>query len=160
MSQTLNFQTDIEPPIPPDLLQGGHWHLAAHSRELQPHKSLGVSVRDKPVVLYRKKDGDPVALEDRCPHRWAPLSGGRIDGDNIVCPYHGFKFCPRGNLVQTPGNSGSPGMNSAMAYPVMESESKIWIWLGDGAPTPAPVSNTAGVVPAESNTLKQGNPWV
>jgi len=88
----------------------------------------------KPVVLYRKKDGGPVALEDRCPHRWAPLSGGRIDGDNIVCPYHAFKFCPRGHLAEASGKSGSPAMDNVRVYPVIESDSNIWVWMGDGDP--------------------------
>lgn len=132
MSQDSKLKADFDPTLPTAAVAMGHWHMAAHSEQLEPHKALGVSVMGKPVVLYRKKDRGPVALEDRCPHRWAPLSGGRIDGDNIVCPYHGFKFCPRGLLAETSGRSGSPGMDSARVYPVLERDSHIWVWMGNG----------------------------
>lgn len=97
---------------------------------------MGITLMNHAIVLYRKVDGAPVALEDRCPHRWAPLSDGRVDGDNIVCPYHGFKFCPRGQLVETPGKPSTPGISRAKVYPVIEREKQIWIWMGDGDPAP------------------------
>lgn len=112
------------------------WQLAANSDALASHKPLGIALMDKAIVLYRKVDGAPVALENRCPHRWAPLSDGRVDGDNIVCRSHGFKFCPRGHLVETSGKSNTPGINSATVYPVMERENQIWIWIGGGDPVP------------------------
>ncbi|WP_342619425.1 Rieske 2Fe-2S domain-containing protein [Rhodoferax sp. GW822-FHT02A01] len=133
------MQTDFEPALPTAAVAIGQWHIAAQSHQLEPHKPLGVSVMSEPVVLYRKKDGAPVALEDRCPHRWALLSGGRVDGDNIVCPYHGFKFCPRGHLIEISGKSGSPSMDSARVYAVIERDSLIWVWVGDGDPTSAAI---------------------
>ena len=44
----------------------------------------------EPVVLFRKEDGTPVALEDRCVHRHLPLSMGRLVGDHLQCHYHGL----------------------------------------------------------------------
>jgi phenylpropionate dioxygenase-like ring-hydroxylating dioxygenase large terminal subunit len=146
------MQTELKPALPTAAVAMGQWHIAAHSDQLEPHKPLGFSVMNNPVVLWRKKDGTPVALEDRCPHRWAPLSGGRIDGDNIVCPYHGFKFCPRGQLVDASGKSGAPGMESALVYPVMEADSQIWIWMGGGIPTLVPMANTSASAPEDKDT--------
>src|SRR5437588_10765396 len=72
------------------------WWVVATSSEItrEPRQRW---VLDLPVVLYRREDGGPVALDDRCPHRWAPLSKGWLDGDELVCGYHGLRFAPEGN---------------------------------------------------------------
>ena len=54
--------------------------------------SLGRRLLDVGVVMYRTSTGEVVAMEDRCPHRAFPLSRGRLDGDRVVCGYHGFTF--------------------------------------------------------------------
>jgi vanillate O-demethylase monooxygenase subunit len=110
------------------------WVRTARSDELTALGPLKVAPVGHAIVLYRKASGEPVALEDSCPHRWAPLSDGHIEGDNIVCPYHGFKFCPRGHLVTTGGKPNTPGVLSAKVYPVMERDEAIWIWAGNGEP--------------------------
>lgn len=109
------------------------WHAIALSKDLPAFKSVGVECNGQALVLYRAADGTPVALEDRCPHRWAPLSGGRIEGDNIVCPYHGFKFCPKGLLVQETGRDVC-GLNPAKTFSIVESDNRIWVWLGSDQP--------------------------
>src|SRR6266700_3941829 len=50
---------------------------------------------EQPVTLFRTEQGVVTALEDRCPHRGAPLSQGRLLGDEIACPYHGFRYNTR-----------------------------------------------------------------
>ena len=134
MTQSFRDQTYTSQMPERKAEQSGFWHMALPSAKLEPNKSVGILVQDEPIVLYRNKALLPVALEDRCPHRWARLSGGRVDGDNIVCPYHGFKFCPRGRLVVESEKSDSPGTGTARVFPVIERNSQIWIWLGDGCP--------------------------
>jgi hypothetical protein len=51
------------------------------------------------VVLFRKEDGTPVALEDRCVHRHLPLSMGRLVGDTLQCHYHGLRYDGTGACV-------------------------------------------------------------
>ena len=67
------------------------WYVAAWSkdvgRELLPRTILG-----QQILLYRCEDGTPVALVDRCPHKLAPLSVGRLKGDYVECGYHGMTF--------------------------------------------------------------------
>ena len=58
------------------------WYCAAETKELG-HEPLGRVFLNEPVVLYRKADGAPIAFEDRCCHRRAPLSKGRIEGDGL-----------------------------------------------------------------------------
>jgi vanillate O-demethylase monooxygenase subunit len=85
------------------------------------------------VVLYRTEKGAPVALEDRCAHRWAPLSQGKVSGDEIVCPYHGFRYNAQGACTLVPTQAHVPARMRVRSYPVREHGSFIWIWLGDAA---------------------------
>jgi vanillate O-demethylase monooxygenase subunit len=78
------------------------WYVGAWSSEVN-RKPFQRFMLDKPLVFYRKENGEPVALDDRCCHRFAPLSAGWLDGDNIVCGYHGFTYAPSGTCVSIPG---------------------------------------------------------
>ena len=60
------------------------WYAAAESAELKD-APVGRILLNEPVVLYRRADGLAVALEDRCCHRRAPLSKGKIEGDRLRC---------------------------------------------------------------------------
>jgi len=62
-------------------------------------------ILDEPIVFYRKVDGTATALIDRCVHRAYPLSVGALDGDKIVCGYHGFVYDAGGACVLVPGQS-------------------------------------------------------
>ena len=67
------------------------WWVAARTDELTT-TPLARWILEMPVVLYRTESGEPVALDDRCPHRWAPLSEGQVEGEELRCPYHGMRF--------------------------------------------------------------------
>jgi vanillate O-demethylase monooxygenase subunit len=84
-----------------------------------------------------------VALEDRCPHRMAPLSMGRVEGDVIRCMYHGAQFGPDGRCRGVPGQDLVPASFVARRYAVLERDGWIWLWLGDAGqadPALVPVS--------------------
>ena len=72
-------------------------------------------------------------MEDRCCHRFAPLSKGRIEGDCIRCMYHGLKFDSDGKCIQIPGQERIPPTLKVKSYPVEERGRLIWIWMGDPA---------------------------
>ncbi len=79
------------------------WYVAAWSDDLADGQLLGRTILKEPIVLYRKSDGNVAALQDRCPHRFAPLHMGKIvDGDRVQCPYHGLEFDPSGACVLNP----------------------------------------------------------
>jgi vanillate O-demethylase monooxygenase subunit len=88
---------------------------------------------EKPVVLFRTESGRPVALEDRCPHRFAPLSLGRVVGERIRCGYHGAEFDPTGACAHVPGQDLVPPKARIVSYPLIEKHGYVWIWLGDPA---------------------------
>lgn len=106
------------------------WWVAARSDEVS-EKPLARWLLETPVVLYRLADGTPVALDDRCPHRWAPLSEGRVERDQIICPYHGMEFGADGMCTKTPTQADMPPIASVRSFPLRESGIFIWIWMGD-----------------------------
>ena len=63
------------------------WYMAAWAEEVG-EGLLSRRIAGRKLVLFRAADGTPVALEDRCPHRFAPLSLGQapISGPSGLCP--------------------------------------------------------------------------
>ena len=114
-----------EPNYPRDA-----WWGAATSGEVGD-KPLQRWILGLPVVLYRGEDGGVIALDDRCPHRWAPLSLGRVAGSDIVCPYHGFRFGRDGRCTHIPTQDTVPTVARVRSYPVLERGPFIWIWTGE-----------------------------
>ncbi|WP_313806711.1 aromatic ring-hydroxylating dioxygenase subunit alpha [Sphingobium sp.] len=108
------------------------WWVAAFSSEVTREPTMRWLL-DRPVLLYRTQGGDVVALDNRCPHRWAPLSDGKVVGDNIECPYHGLRFSTAGECVLAPSQRAIPPRSTIHAYPVREADPFIWIWMGDPA---------------------------
>ena len=107
------------------------WYVAAWSSELAG-APIGRVICGEPIALYRKRDGSPVALEDRCPHRFAPLSLGRVEGDDLRCLYHGLRFGADGACREMPARAAPPRLH-VRALPVVEKWSWLWVWLGDPA---------------------------
>jgi vanillate O-demethylase monooxygenase subunit len=100
------------------------------------------TVADQPVLVYRRQDGTPAALHDRCPHRIVPLHRGHQRGDAIECGYHGLRFGADGRCVQHPVEGQPiPAAAKVRAYPVAERHGILWVWLGD--PARADVSRIA-----------------
>ena len=108
------------------------WYVAAWdedvTRRLTPVTMLG-----ERIVLYRKADGTPVALEDACPHRMLPLSMGRLTGDDVECGYHGLTFDCSGACVRAPGSARIPAQAMVRRYPIAERYGLVWVWMGDEA---------------------------
>jgi len=107
------------------------WYVAGWSKEyeqaLRAQKLLGDN-----VVLYRQADGTPVALEDACPHRKLPLSDGKLEGDRVVCGYHGLAFDCSGKCVDAPTQRANiPKRAVVKSYPVQDRYNLLWIWMGD-----------------------------
>lgn len=104
------------------------WHPVAYTHEVgtRPHS---VQLMGRPLVLFRGTDGLAV-LEDRCPHRNVPLSGGQIVGGLIQCPYHGWRFDGQGQCRHVPG-SLETARHGVASLPVREDNGLIWTTLVD-----------------------------
>ena len=109
------------------------WYVAAWDHEVHRVQPMRRLLLGEPVALYRKTDGKVVALEDRCCHRHAQLSMGKIKGDNVECPYHGLVYDPAGKCVHIPWQENIPPGACVRSYPVVEKYHWIWIWMGEPA---------------------------
>jgi phenylpropionate dioxygenase-like ring-hydroxylating dioxygenase large terminal subunit len=107
------------------------WYVAAASTEINNQKPLGRTILGDKVVMYRTENGTPVALEDRCCHRLAPLSLGDIEQDGLRCRYHGLKFNATGNCIEIPGQNNIPQIMCVRSYPLVERHGFLWIWTGN-----------------------------
>lgn len=108
------------------------WYVAAASGEIS-HMPLARLLLEEPVVLWRADNGAPVAFEDRCCHRHAPLSVGKVIGDRLQCGYHGLAFDPTGVCVDVPSQTRVPPDARVRSYPLVERYDWVWIWMGDPA---------------------------
>jgi phenylpropionate dioxygenase-like ring-hydroxylating dioxygenase large terminal subunit len=109
------------------------WYVAALDRELIDGRLLSRMLLGQQVLLFRGESGRLFALNDRCPHRGALLSRGRLEGDAVRCMYHGIKYDGSGKCLQIPGQDLIPPKLRVSGYPVEQRGPFIWIWMGDAA---------------------------
>jgi phenylpropionate dioxygenase-like ring-hydroxylating dioxygenase large terminal subunit len=131
------------------------WYVAAWASEIPAEGLFHRRYLDQPVLIYRQQSGAPVALADRCPHRFAPLHRGRRVGDHVECGYHGLQFDGRGACVLSPHGDGKiPAAAKVRAYPLIERDSLVWIWMGDPARADAArIPNYAFLVDPKRGTV-------
>lgn len=109
------------------------WYVAAHSYELE-ESLVARTICNEQVVLFRTESGDVAALEDRCPHRFVPLSMGKRVGDSVECGYHGLRFGKDGSCVEAPNDDEAQRQRICVrAYAAVERHGSVWMWLGDPA---------------------------
>ena len=109
------------------------WYVASWSHDLDSGRLHTVGVAGVPLVLYRRGDGTIAALLDRCPHRFAPLSMGRLEGDTLRCMYHGIRFGSDGGCVEVPEQTATPAALQVRSFPVVERHGFVWIWPGEAS---------------------------
>lgn len=105
------------------------WYVVALSKEVN-RELMARTVLGHQLVLFRKEDGTPVALNNRCAHRSFPLSRSSLEGDTIVCGYHGLRYDETGTCVEVPSQCRCNGI-SIRSYPLHEQGPVIWIWMGE-----------------------------
>ena len=107
------------------------WYVCAFEHELTAHNFISRRILGERVLFYVTRDGQPVALEDRCPHRLVPLSYGRRKDDSIQCGYHGMVFATTGRCIHIPGQAEIPTTAKIRTYPIETRCGYHWIWMGD-----------------------------
>jgi vanillate monooxygenase len=109
------------------------WYAAAWNHEVGKRQLLSRMVCNKRIVFWRMSDGSIAALDDACWHRLLPLSMGRLEGDDVVCHYHGLAFNGKGQCTRMPSQDKLNPSARVRSYPVVERYRFIWVWPGDPA---------------------------
>ncbi len=132
--------TRVGPGTPAGELLRRYWHpvsLATDLTDESPAKCLRVLGED--LVLFRDKEGNVGLVADRCPHRGASLSYGRVEKRGIACAYHGWLFNTKGDCLETPAEPAESKFHLTVrvkSYPVQKFVGLFWTYMG---PQPAPI---------------------
>lgn len=118
------------------------WYVILESNEVKPGRPVGVTRLGEKLVAWRDHQGKVAVVRDLCPHRGAALSAGRVVGDCVACPFHGFQFDPTGRCTLIPANGKNapvPKAFQVQSYPVCEAHGFIYLWWGEPCESYPPV---------------------
>lgn len=110
------------------------WYVACESSEVTAEKPIKVRMLGQHFALWRDTDGHVNCIANTCPHRSGSLGEGRVDGNCIECPYHGWTYDGDGNCVRLPSlgrDAKIPDRTRTDAYPVQEKYGLVHVFLGD-----------------------------
>ena len=110
------------------------WYAAAPAKDVTASKPLKVRMLGQNFSLFRDSQGVARCVADICIHRCASLSGGKVKGDSVECPYHGWQFNGEGQCTRIPslGVHGKiPPRARIDAYPTQEKYGLVYAFLGD-----------------------------
>lgn len=116
------------------------WYVILESREVKRNRPVGVVRLSEKLVIWRDSQGKVNAISDLCPHLGASLSHGKVHEDWIACPFHGMAYDKYGKCQYVPAlgqNSPVPKSLRNRPYQSYEAQGFIWIWWGEGEPSPA-----------------------
>ena len=113
------------------------WHPVALSHAVE-QAPLAVQLLQHALVLWRDAQGQVQAFTDRCPHRGARLSLGRVQSGRLECPYHGWQFAANGQCVHVPAlpQFTPPAAHCALRHGVLEANGLVWVQLAAGDAVP------------------------
>jgi len=105
------------------------WFAVAWSRDLVPGDVQRVRCFDEELVLFRTRSGEARLLDGYCPHLGAHLAeGGRVVGESLRCPFHGWEFDGDGRCTHIPYCEKIPPRARAEAWEVVERNHMIFAW--------------------------------
>jgi len=110
------------------------WYPVALSDEVSNEKPLEVEIMSLKFVAFRDGDGNAHVLSNTCVHRGGALARGKINGDKVACPYHGWEFGSDGKckfLPTNPLDQKPPARAKVDAYPTEERYGIVFAFLGD-----------------------------
>lgn len=115
------------------------WYVICRPTDVPRKKPVGMRRLGVDLVLFRDETGRIVCMEDRCAHKGAKLSLGRVTKEGrIACGYHGFEYESDGECVAIPAlgeNARIPKGMCTKTYRIAEKYQLIWFWYGDDRPT-------------------------
>jgi phenylpropionate dioxygenase-like ring-hydroxylating dioxygenase large terminal subunit len=136
-------------------LDPSYWYPVEFDSALRREQITGVRFQDTSVALFRNRDGEVHAIEDRCAHRGVKLSQGFVEGCNLRCVYHGWTYAPDGKLCKIEHELFGKNFPSVKlrTFPVQVRYGLIWVFFGD------PKLSKQRHVP-EIPALESKQPWI
>lgn len=112
------------------------WFRVADSADLAPGSIEHIRVCERELVVWRTGSGDAACADAWCPHLGAHLGvGGRVVGDSVVCPFHGWEFATDGSNCSIPYSGRTNGRARLLTHPVIERNGFVLAWIHpEGAP--------------------------
>ena len=110
------------------------WYAILESREIKKGKIISVTRMGEKMVAWRNMRGELSLMSDKCPHRGVALSVGKLSGDCIQCPFHGFEYDISGACTLVPANGSNSKPPKALhvrSYQVRETNGFVYIWWGE-----------------------------
>ena len=110
------------------------WYPVALSKEVTNEKPIVVDIMSLNFVAFRDTEGNAHVMSNTCIHRGGALGRGKIKGDCVECPYHGWQFSGDGKCQMIPTNpldSKPPARAKVDAYPTEERYGILFAFLGD-----------------------------
>jgi 5,5'-dehydrodivanillate O-demethylase oxygenase subunit len=126
------------------------WMPVHRAEDLPVGDARPIRIMGEDFALYRGASGQAQVIDYRCPHRGAQMHLGWVEGDDIRCVYHGWKFDCAGQCLEQPAEE--PGFARKVrigAYPTREYLGLVYAYFGDGAPPafpPYPMPEGEGLI--------------
>jgi vanillate O-demethylase monooxygenase subunit len=116
-----------------------HWFPVAFSKDIA-NGPIPIRLLDERLVVWRNGDGVAAVARDLCLHRGAALSLGWVEGNELVCKYHGFRYSSDGHCVKIPANPDAaiPSKLCLRMHPVREAYGLIWTQIVHDPASPFP----------------------
>ncbi|HEY4134816.1 MAG TPA: Rieske 2Fe-2S domain-containing protein [Alphaproteobacteria bacterium] len=115
------------------------WQPICLSETVKLGKAHREKIMGEYITLYRGESGKVYAVADRCAHRGTQLSVGWVEGEEIRCFYHGWKFAGSGQCVEQPAENSEYAARIKIAgYHAREYLGLVFVYLGEGEPPELP----------------------
>jgi len=135
----------------PSLPRG--WYVVAFSSQLAPGAVETVHYFGQDLVLFRTQSGVLSAVDEVCPHLGAHVGGGRVEGECLRCPFHGWGFDAGGRCVDVPGAAKVPPRAALRSWPLREQNGLVFVFYSPTGQAPSweiPVLDERGWTPNRS----------
>jgi 3-phenylpropionate/trans-cinnamate dioxygenase ferredoxin subunit len=101
-----------------------NWIDAGPTAALGDGHAISIAVGRRMVAIVRSGD-EYFAIEDICTHDGAELTGGAVEGAEIICPRHGARFCLRTGQALTP-----PAYEPVRVFETKIASGRLWVRAG------------------------------
>ncbi len=126
--------TQVGPGTPMGELLRRYWQPVGMTGHVTS-KPQRIKILGEELLLYRGESGQTALTQLRCAHRSLALDYGRVEGDNIRCPYHGWLYDAKGKCLAQPAEPEGSAFKDKVqlkAYPTQEASGLVFAYMGPG----------------------------